>query len=145
MIAIDTNLLIYAHRAGVPEHRAARGAIETAAAKPSGWGIALASVAEFWSVVTHPSAAGRPSTGAEAAAFLTSLVDQGGAAIWRGGAGFEDRLIRAAADLRLKGPRVFDLQIALMAREGGAREIWTHDASFIALPGLKRVFPLAHP
>jgi hypothetical protein len=40
MIAIDTNLLIYAHRGGVPEHREARAAIEQAANSGRGWGIA---------------------------------------------------------------------------------------------------------
>jgi predicted nucleic acid-binding protein len=32
VIALDTNLLVYAHRSGTPKHRAARAAIERAAA-----------------------------------------------------------------------------------------------------------------
>jgi predicted nucleic acid-binding protein len=64
MIAVDTNLLVYAHRARTREHAAARRAIERAAAHAAGWGLPLPVLAEFWAVVTHPSAAGRPSTGA---------------------------------------------------------------------------------
>ena len=44
MIAIDTNLLVYAHRARTPEHARAQKAIELAAAGDAGWGIAAASV-----------------------------------------------------------------------------------------------------
>src|ERR1700690_1385205 len=39
VIAVDTNLLVYAHRAGCPEHDAARRAIEDAANDAGGWGI----------------------------------------------------------------------------------------------------------
>jgi predicted nucleic acid-binding protein len=47
VIAVDTNLLVYAHRSSLPEHRRARRALEQASRDPRGWGIALASVAEF--------------------------------------------------------------------------------------------------
>ena len=141
MIAVDTNLLIYAHRRSVPEHRGARRAIERAATSDSGWGIALAALAEFWSVVTHP-AANRPSTGAEASAYLAALFLDGGAELWVPGVGFGDRLLRQAAALDVHGPRVFDLQIALTAIEHGARELWTHDGDFVAVPGLKLHDPL---
>lgn len=48
MIAVDTNLLVYAHRSAVPEHARARRAIENAVDDPHGWGISIANVAEFW-------------------------------------------------------------------------------------------------
>ena len=46
MIAIDTNLLVYAHRSRTAEHVRARKAIERAAGDAAGWGVAAASVAE---------------------------------------------------------------------------------------------------
>lgn len=140
MIAIDTNLLVYAHRSATPEHRASRAAIERAAATHA-WGFASAVVAEFWSVVTHPSAAGRPSTPDEALRFLTAL-SSAGADVWAPGPGFGLRLAQLAADLDVSGNRVFDLQIALTAFEGGARELWSHDARFVTVPGLRLVNPL---
>lgn len=42
-----------------------------------------------------------------------------------------------ASERRAAGPRIFDLQIALMAVEGGARELWTHDRDFVSVPGLR--------
>ncbi|MBI3280355.1 MAG: hypothetical protein HYZ57_10995 [Acidobacteria bacterium] len=95
MIAVDTNLLIYAHRQGLPEHRGAR---------------------------PHD--------------FLRSLIVGAGASVWLPQPGFWERLARAAADLKVPGARIFDLQIALIAFENGAGEIWTHAARFSALPGL---------
>ena len=141
MIAIDTNLLVYAHRTATPEHRRAQRAIEQAAAAGEGWGFAQTTVAEFWSLVTHPAAAGRPSQPREAAGFIGALVDAG-AEIWTAGADFGTRLTQTAADLHVTGVRIFDLQIALTVFEAGARAIWTHDASFVAVPGLRVVDPL---
>lgn len=142
MIAVDTNLLIYAHRAAVPEHRAARRALESAANSTDGWGISHASIAEFWSVVTHSAARRRPSTGAEAAAFLTALVRDGGARVWLPSAGFVERLLAPAVRRGVRGPRIVDLQIALTAIEAGARELWTHDRGFLSLPELPVRDPL---
>jgi hypothetical protein len=140
MTAIDTNLLVYAHRSRAPQHAASRRAIERAAGLGR-WGFALASLAEFWAVVTHPSSEGGPSSPAEAAAYLDALVESG-AEIWEPGHGFGVRLTRLAVDLDVSGPRVFDLQIALTAFERGATQLWTMDARFVKLPGLRVVNPL---
>ena len=142
MIAFDTNILVYAHRSALPEHRAARRAIERAV-DTGDWGITQPTVTEFWSVVTHPAAAGRPSTPAEARAFLVALFEGGGAQLWLPAAGFGERCLRVAADTGIRGPRIFDLQIALIAYENGAHELWTHDRSFLTVSGLRVVDPLA--
>jgi hypothetical protein len=137
MIAIDTNLLIYAHRSLTAEHARARRAIERAAADPRGWGFTLTNLLEFWSIVTHAKASGRPSTTAEASSFVQALVHSARAHIWSPSEGFAQRLTQLAAGLRVSGPRIFDLTIALMAFENGASEIWTHDRGFVTVPGLR--------
>jgi uncharacterized protein len=142
VIAIDTNLLVYAHRTRCAEHGAARRAIERAAASAGGWCVPLPCALEFWSVVTHPSCVGGPSTPAVALDFIDSLVATGGALILQPGANFLQRCLRIAAELSVSGPRVFDLQVGLLALEAGATELWTHDAGFVALPGLKVRDPL---
>jgi toxin-antitoxin system PIN domain toxin len=141
MIAIDTNLLLYAHRSRTPQHRAAGRGGEPAAAQGR-WGFAVASLAEFWAVATHPSSEGRPSTPAEASAYLGALADAGAEA-WEPGTGFGARLAQLAVDLDVSGPRVFDLQIALTAFERGATDLWTADARFVKLPGLRLHNPLS--
>lgn len=142
MIAIDTNLLVYAHRQGVPEHKASRRAIETAASSPLGWGIALPSLCEFWAVVTHRACSGGPSTPKAASGFIVALLRTGGGNLWLPSPGFPLRLLEAAQLLQLSGPRIFDLQIALISRESGATQIWTHDREFVSIPGFKVHDPL---
>lgn len=142
MIALDTNLLVYAHRAGLPEHRAARRALERAHHDLGGWGLALPCIVEFWSVVTHPASAGGASTARQAYDFVAALVLEAEAAVWLPREHFWERLARRAADLGVQGPRIFDLQIALIAFENGASELWTHDSGFLSLPGLRVYDPL---
>ena len=142
MIAVDTNLLVYAHRAATPEHHAARRAIESACETGRGWGIASPCLSEFWSVVTHSAVPPRPSSRRKAHAFIASLVGSGAGEIWEPGPGFGRRLLALAEDLKVNGVRIFDLQISLIAFENGATEIWSHDRNFIAPPGLRLHDPL---
>ncbi len=142
MIALDTNILVYAHRAAVPEHKAACAAIRSAGASKKGWGVTLPSVAEFFTVVTHPSASGRPSTAAEVEEFFSALSADGDMGFFYPGPNFERRLIHLAFDLGVSGARIFDLQIGLTALDAGATELWTHDRNFARLPGLKFHDPL---
>jgi toxin-antitoxin system PIN domain toxin len=142
MIAIDSNILIYAHRAAAPQHVAARMSLERAFANPRGCGIALPSLAEFWSMVTHPITP-KPSTASQAAKFIRSLIQDAHVSIWTAGDGFGERLLSRATDLAVAGGRIFDLQIALIAIENGAEEIWTHDRNFINIPGLRIYDPLS--
>jgi len=136
MIALDTNILVYAHRAGSLQHKSAIDLIERALENPSGWGISSSCLSEFWGVVTHSSCSGGASTPREARMFIDQLVDDGGGQVWHPGAGFGMRLLQKAEEMRVSGPRIFDLQIALMAYENGARQLWSYDANFIRLPGL---------
>jgi len=142
VIAIDTNLLVYAHRSGLPEHRAARRAIQKAAGDPRGWGVPFHCIAEFWSVVTHPESLGGASAPAQARAFLRALFLEARAAVWMPHEGSWERVTRLAEDLQVHGARIFDLQIALAAFDNGATEIWTHDRGFLAFPGLTLLDPL---
>ena len=142
MIAVDTNLLVYAHRAGCPEHEAARRAIEDAANNLNGWGIPSPCLFEFWSVVTHPSSIGGGSSPASARGFIEALIETAGATILPPPSTLGPRCLQIADQLDVRGPRIFDLQIGLTALDAGMTEIWTHDAGFIGLPGLKVRDPL---
>jgi uncharacterized protein len=143
VIAVDTNLLVYAHRAGCPEHVSARRAIEEAANGSEGWGIPASCLFEFWSVVTHPSSAGGGSSPASARGFIEALVDTAGAVLLPSPPSLIPMCLKLAEQLNVRGPRIFDLQIGLVALDAGVTEIWTHDSGFIALPGLKLRDPLA--
>jgi predicted nucleic acid-binding protein len=142
VIAVDTNLLVYAHRSGVPEHASAQRAIERASGNPRGWGVALAAIAEFWMNVTHPAAAGGPSSTQQARDFIAALFGDGPGIVWTPRELFWSRFLQLASDLDVRGVRIFDLQIALTAFDNGATEIWTHDKNFATIPGLRVHDPL---
>jgi len=142
MIALDTNVLVYAHREGAPKHERTRGAVLAALRDSRGWGICLPTVSEFWSIVTHPKMPGGPSTPSVVAHFFHYLLTEGRGEIWTPGPGFGQRLMRWSSSLKVRGKRIFDLQIAVLALEHGAQEIWTHDHHFVSAPGLKVRDPL---
>jgi len=142
MIALDTNLLIYAHRAGSPEHELSRAAIQSALDDPRGWGICLPTIAEFWSIVTHPKIPGGASSAKVVSHFFHYLITEGHGFVWTPGPGFGQRLMQWAASLKVSGKKIFDLQIALIAYEHGAREVWTNDAHFVSVPGVAVRNPL---
>jgi len=137
VIALDTNLLIYAHRAGASRHGDAKDSIQRAA--DSGpWGIASPVIGEFWSQVTHSQYPGGPSTPVQASGFLHSLTTAG-ARVLLPRPTFVTNLVRLATELQVSGVRIFDLQIAVVALAGGATELWTYDARFTEVPGLRIV------
>ena len=103
--------------------------------------MALPSVIEFWHIVTHPLAAGGPATRQVATDFIDGLR-RAGAHIWTPGPSMWERLSQTAIRQRISGPRIFDLHIAITARDHGATEIWTHDSRFTSLPGLRVHDPL---
>lgn len=140
MIALDTNLLLYAHDPGAPENLRAQAALTTAAGTGK-WGIALGSVTEFWSVATRAGTADMEGRRRAATVFLRRLSESG-AAFWRPGLDFAERLVRMATENDTVGTAVFDLQIALTALDNGAEQLWTHDRRFPAVPGLQIVDPL---
>jgi hypothetical protein len=63
--------------------------------------------------------------------------------VWGLGPQFAARLLQTATDLDVQGVRVFDLQIAICALDGGATELWTHDSAFVKVPGLRLRDPLS--
>lgn len=140
MVAVDTNLLVYAHRQEMRQHRRSLSAIERAA-DLGRWGISLPCLAEFAFAVSRPQIDGRPSTPREIEQFFHGLFEAG-AEVLLPSSSFPSRLLEELVRHRVSGKRVFDLQIALIARENGVTEFWTHDTDFIRIPGLRVVDPL---
>lgn len=54
MIAVDTNLLVYAHREDSPFHERAYAGIEKLAGGLAAWAIPWPCLHEFYAIVTHP-------------------------------------------------------------------------------------------
>jgi hypothetical protein len=76
--------------------------------------------------------------------FINELIEGGGAVSLMPQKGFWTRLSDAAKELNIAGARIFDRQIAVIARDSGASALWTHDRKFIKIAGINVLDPRRH-
>jgi toxin-antitoxin system PIN domain toxin len=137
MLAVDTNVLVYAHRREAQEHDVARELVRSLAEGPTPWAIAWPSVYEFFSVVTNPRiwkhAASSPD---QAWAQLTAWFDAPGLNLLSEPDGFEDVLATFARRPRVRGPVVHDARIAAICVAHGVDKLLTRDRDFSLFPEL---------
>jgi uncharacterized protein len=62
MIALDTNILVHAHRRNSSLHSEANHCVKKLAESPGQWGICFHSLVEFYGIVSHPKIWKSPST-----------------------------------------------------------------------------------
>ena len=74
MIAVDTNLLVYAHRADHEWNDAAHACLNNLAASRAAWAIPWPCVHEFIAIVTRPKIFNPPSTLKQAQAQVISTM-----------------------------------------------------------------------
>ena len=142
MIAVDTNILVYAHRADSSHHTAARKALATVAADNRAFGIPWPCVHEFYSIVTHPRIYDPPSTVPEALAAVAAL-DALPHCTWLGeGADHLDQVTRLVASGSIRGPKIHDARIAAICLSHGVTELWTADRDFSYFPSVRVRNPL---
>jgi hypothetical protein len=142
MIAVDSNLLIYAHKQGSPFHAAAAEVIDSLRHQPAAWAIPWPCIHEFIGIVTHPSIYKPPSTLAEALGFVDSLFASPQLHLLAESPGYFDKLRDLATTARLKGPRIHDARVAALCLHHGVSELWSADRDFSAFPQLKTRNPL---
>ena len=130
MIAVDTNILIYAHRAETELHEAAARELVALAEGTAAWGLPVFCVGEFLRVVTHRRVLSPPSTLAQAVSFLEGVIASPTCRIVRPGPDFTSLLATEAREARARGNLVFDAQIAALCREHGILTILTNDRDF---------------
>jgi toxin-antitoxin system PIN domain toxin len=142
MIAVDTNVLVYAHREESPWHDAAYARVAELAEGRAPWAIPWPCIHEFLAVVTHPRIYAPPTP-------LSSAIDQVQA--W-----FESPSLILLAETeeywaelrsvleqgRVRGPIVHDARIAALCRDHGVRELWTTDRDFSRFPSITIRNPL---
>jgi len=142
VIAVDTNILIYAHREDSPFHKAAYRSMAGLAESPASWAIPWPCIHEFIAIATHPRIYKPPTT-------LSQALDQ--VAAW-----FESPTLMLLAESethwvtlrilleagRIAGPQIHDARIAALCRQHGVRELWPADRDFSRFADLKVMNPL---
>ena len=142
MIALDTNLLVYARREEVAQHREARRLLEGLAHGDEPWALPWPCVYEFLRVITHPRVFDPPTDLDRALEDLESLLASPSLVMLGEGPAHASHLRHMVDGGRTTGNLVHDAHIAALALEHGVREIWTLDRDFARFPGLRTRNPL---
>lgn len=130
MIAVDTNVLIYAHRIESEWHEAAAARLIALGEGVERWALPVFCVTEFMRVVTHKRVFNPPSTVAQAADFIEAVVASPSCEVVQPGEEFMAWLLATARDADSHGNLMFDAQIAAVCREHGIDGILTNDNDF---------------
>lgn len=137
MIAVDTNILVYAHRADLPLHDKARAAIERLVATREPWAIPWPVAHEFVAMVTGRAFGAHRTPRILALETIASWLAHPScrtigetATHWS----VLDGLVRRA---EIDGGAVHDARIAAICLAHGVAELWTVDRDFARFPDLR--------
>ncbi len=130
MIAVDTNILIYAHRIESACHEAAAARLVALGEGVERWALPVFCITEFMRVVTHRRVFNPPSTVAQAANFIETVVASPSCEVVRPGMEFMTWLLAIARETDSHGNLMFDAQIVAVCREHGIDRIMTNDRDF---------------
>lgn len=140
MIALDTNILVYAHRREMEWHERARASVEDLLSARRPWALPWSVAHEFLAVVTRLPA--RPTPLAEALGVLEALAGAPGCRPLAEPAGYLAALRRLAVAGQVSGHRIYDARIAAVCLANGVAELWTADRDFGRFPTLRTRNPL---
>jgi len=142
MIAVDTNILVYAHRKDSAWFEIAVPAIRSLTDSIIPWAIPWPCLHEFIGVATHPRVFTPPSALEETVRQIEFWMESPSLRIigespehWR-------ELCSLAGAGKIQGPRIHDARIAAICLGHGVREFWTVDRDFSRFPAVKVVNPL---
>jgi toxin-antitoxin system PIN domain toxin len=142
MIALDTNLLVYAHREDSPWHDRAYARVAELAEGRSAWAIPWPCLHEFLAIATHPRIYRPPTPLAQALDQIEAWLEAPGLTILSEVDGYWPDLRVALETGRVSGPQVHDARVAALCRLHGVRELWTADRDFSRFLGLTVRNPL---
>jgi toxin-antitoxin system PIN domain toxin len=142
VIAVDANLLVYAHQSESEFHDRAKAVIESVRVQAAPWAIPWPCVHEFLSVTTNPRIYKRPATGEEAVKFLEALMDSAELHLLAESEGYIEKLKTLLTNPKITGGRIHDARIAAICLHHGVRELWSADRDFSMFPQLKVRNPL---
>ncbi len=142
MIALDTNVLVYAHRAESAFHAQAFDCVKSLAEGRQPWGIPVSCLHEFLSVVTNRKIFNPASSFDQALAQIDAWLASPQAHILHSGARHWRILSELTRKARLQGGQFHDARIAAICIENGVSVLWSADRDFGRFKALKTVNPL---
>ena len=142
MIAVDTNILVYAHRTDSPFHARARAALESLARGAREWAIPWPCAHEYFAVVTHPRIYKTATPADSAFAQLRALQALANLAFIAESDDHLTHLEPLSLAAMVHGGAIHDARIAAICLSHGVTELWSADRDFSRFPALTVRNPL---
>jgi uncharacterized protein len=136
VIALDTNILVYARRQEAPFHKEAAKLLKELAEGDQHWALPWPCVYEFLRVVTHPRVFDPPTKLETALDDLESLLEAPSLVLLGEGSRHSTHLLRLSRAGQAVGNLAHDAHIAALVIEHGVSELWTTDRDFARFPGV---------
>lgn len=142
MIALDTNLLVYAHRPDMPAHARARAAVIEALAGAEPVGLCWPVLHEFLAVVTNGRIFTEPTPIDRAFDQVDHWLASPRALALHESPHHLSTLQQLVTDGRATGAALHDARIAAICLDHGVHELLTADRDFSRFPRLRVRNPL---
>jgi len=143
--ALDTNILVYAHREDSEWHETAYAAVARLAEGGAPWAIPAPCLHEFLAIVTHPRIY-QPATPLELALDqVAAWLESPSLVIISESEGYWDQLHALLLSSRVTGGKVHDARIAALCLHHRVTELWSADRDFTRFVGLRVRNPLVDP
>lgn len=142
MIAVDANILVYAHRVDSPFHATALRRLAELAEGPATWAIPWPCLHEFLALVTHRRIYAPPTPLPRALDQADAWLESPTLALLAESATHRSTLRTMLIDARVVGPQVHDARVAALCLQHGVRELWSADRDFSRFGGLTVINPL---
>ncbi len=142
MIAVDSNILIYAAHSNSPWHEEAETCLIQLAESDSPWAIPWPCIHECLGVITNPRAYKPSMTISDALDQIERWMESPSLRVIGESIGYWQRLRLLMQSGQIVGPMVHDAKIASICLHHGVDVLWSADRDFLRFPQLKTINPL---
>ncbi|MBA3777165.1 MAG: PIN domain-containing protein [Betaproteobacteria bacterium] len=142
MIAVDTNILVYAHREDAEWHSTAFEKLRNLAEGNAAWAIPWPCIHEFLAIVTHPRIYKPPSSLAAAIDQVEAWLESQTVVLLAESNVHWQQLKELLISGKAAGAKVHDARIAALCLQHGVSELWSADRDFGRFPNVPVVNPL---
>lgn len=142
MIAVDTNILIYAHRFDSPFNQTAFERLTELANGTAAWAIPWPCLHEFLSIVTNRRIFASSTSLEGALGQIDIWLESPSLVLLTESPTHWNTLRAVLIESAITGPKVHDARIMALCRQHGVRELWSADRDFSRFTGVRVVNPL---
>jgi uncharacterized protein len=142
VIAVDTNILVYAHREDASFHERAAKCLADLAQGRMPWSIPWPCLHEFLAIVTHPRIYDPPTPLTLAIEQVDAWLESPTLVLLAESDQYWPDLKAVAGASQVTGPRIHDARIAALCLQHGVQQLWSADRDFGRFSDLRVINPL---